>query len=498
MTLNDESRPVASDPGALRFWVVLIVVPLAQLTIGLYATVIWIALPSAQADLGFSTADRQWVVTAYTLAFGSLLLLGGRLADRFGPKRVLLAGLSGFAAASIVGGAAPEFATLVLARGAQGMFAALVAPATLALLTTTFASGRWRGIAFGIFGACGASGSAIGVLAGGVVTEYLSWRWCLYLTVPLVLFTLAGVLLLPGGTSRPTPGFDLPGVLTVSGGLVCLVYGLSEAASHGWTAPVTLSSLTAATGLLVTFIVIERRAARPILPLDIVWDSNRGSAIAAMLLASASLFGLMLTLTYYLQDVVGFSAARTGLAFLPLLVTITLVQLVVSGSLVDASRARVTIPGGLVLTAFGYGLLTRVDAESTYRADILGPLALLGVGLGVTLISAISLSTYAVRVGKAGVAGAVVQTAQQVGGTTGTALFSTIAAGAYAGYLAARSGGDGLHELATVHSSAVTFGVSSGISAAGAVLTFLLLRAGRGGRLSHREAASASASSLGA
>ena len=312
---------VTSTDGAWdrRRWLILGVIALAQLMVVLDLTVMNVALPSAQRALGFTTVDRQWVVTAYTLAFGSLLLLGGRLADLLGRKVTFLIGLAGFAGVSAIGGASVNFAMLITARACQGAFAALLVPSALSLLTTTFTGPKDRGRAFAVYGAIAGAGGAVGLLLGGALTEYLSWRWTLYVNLIFAAVAFAGgALLLKRQPSPVKPRLDIPGVLLVSGALFCLVYGFSNAAAHSWQAPSTWGFLAAGAALLAAFALWMSRAPHPLLPPRVVLDRNRGGAYASMLIASAGLFGIFLFLTYYLQQTLGYSPLVTGVAFLPL------------------------------------------------------------------------------------------------------------------------------------------------------------------------------------
>ncbi len=311
--------PFVSSGLGRRRWLILGVIGLAQLMVVLDLTVMNIALPSAQRALHFTAVDRQWVVTAYALAFGSLLLLSGRLADLLGRKVTFLTGLVGFAGVSAVGGASVSFAMLVTARACQGVFAALLVPSALSLLTTTFTEPDERGKAFGIFGAIAVAGGAVGLLLGGALTEYLSWRWTLYVNLIFagVAFT-GGALLLRRQPSRIGPRLDIPGVLLVSSAVFCLVYGFSNAATHGWRTPSTYGFLAAGVVLLAAFAAWQGRAAHPLLPPRVVLDRNRGGAYASMLIAGAGLFGAFFFLTYYLQQTLGYSPLVTGVAFLPI------------------------------------------------------------------------------------------------------------------------------------------------------------------------------------
>ena len=313
------SDATSIDSARDRRWLILGVIGLAQLMVVLDLTVMNIALPSAQRALGFTTVERQWVVTAYTLAFGSLLLPGGRLADLFGRKVTFLTGLAGFAGVSAIGGASVNFAMLIIARACQGAFAALLVPSALSLLTTTFTEPKDRGKAFGIYGAIAAAGGAVGLLIGGALTEYLSWRWTLYVNLIFAGAAFTGAaLLLQRQPSRVKPRLDVPGALLVSGAVFCLVYGFSNAATHHWATPSTYGFLAAGVALGLVFALWQGRAARPLLPPRVVLDRNRGGAYASMLIGTAGLFGTFLFLTYYLQQTLGYSPLVTGVAFLPI------------------------------------------------------------------------------------------------------------------------------------------------------------------------------------
>jgi len=320
-------------------WLILGVIGLAQLMVILDLTVMNIALPSAQRALHFTTVDRQWVVTAYTLAFGSLLLLGGRLADLLGRKVTFLAGLAGFAGVSAIGGASVNFAMLITARACQGAFAALLVPSALSLLTTTFTDPKDRSKAFGIYGAIAGAGGAVGLLLGGTLTEYLSWRWTLYVNLIFagVAFT-GGALLLVRQPSPVKPRLDIPGVVLVSGAVFCLVYGFSNAAAHTWHAPSTWGFLAAGVVLLAVFAAWQGRAAHPLLPPRVVLDRNRGGAYLSMFIAAAGLFGIFLFLTYYLQQTLGYSPLVTGFAVLPMSVGLIVMANLSAPTLSAAAR----------------------------------------------------------------------------------------------------------------------------------------------------------------
>jgi EmrB/QacA subfamily drug resistance transporter len=462
-----------------RRWAILAVLGIAQLMVVLDATIVNIALPSAQEALGFSDSDRQWVVTAYALAFGSLLLLGGRIGDLFGRRRTFVVGLVGFAIVSAIGGAATSFELLVGARALQGAFAALLAPAALSLLTTTFPSGPDRGKAFGIFGAIAGTGGAIGLLLGGLLTEYLSWRWAMYVNLAFALPAVLGALAVIHDTPRTTrPHIDVPGVLTASGGVFSLVYGFAHAESSSWTDPVTLGFLTAGVALLAAFVLIERRVANPLLPLRVVTDRDRAGSYVAFGLAGAGMFGVFLFLTYYLQQTLGYSPIRTGVAFLPMVAAIMVTASSSTARLAPRLGPRPLVPVGMLFAAGALLFMTRLGLDSTYAADVLPALLLLGVGMGLIFAPSMSTATAGVPAKDAGVASAMVNTSQQVGGSLGTALLNTLFAAAVADYLAGHGTGRAATAAAAMQGYSTAFAWAAGIFAVGAVLTALLFRSG--------------------
>src|SRR5215472_11548152 len=420
-----------------RRWLILATICFAALMIVLDVTVMNLALPSAQRALGFTNADRQWIVTAYSLSFGSLLLIGGRLADLIGRKVTFLTGLAGFAAASAVGGASDSFAMLVTARACQGVFAALLAPSALSLLTTTFTDSRERGKAFGVYGAVAASGSGIGLLLGGVLTSYASWRWCLYVNLVFAAIAITGGALLLG-RQRRTPGarLDVPGVAAVSGAIFCLVYGFSNAATHSWHTPSTWGFLAAGAALLTVFAAWQSRTAHPLLPPRIVADRNRGGAYLTMLITGAGIFGIFLFLIYYMQVTLGYSPVKSGLALLPMVAVIGVLANVGTMKLMPRFGPKPLVIAGLLVNAAAMVWLTRIGAHSGYAQALLGPIMMAGAGLGLLFSSAINTGTFGVAPRDAGASSASVNTGQQLGGAIGTALLNTIAASATTSYLA--------------------------------------------------------------
>jgi EmrB/QacA subfamily drug resistance transporter len=480
VAMQDRTRSSGAVAGAARRWWILGVVGLAQLMVILDATIVNIALPSAQRALGFSNADRQWVVTAYSLAFGGLLLLGGRLSDLIGRRRMLIVGLVGFAAASALGGAATGFAMLVIGRGAQGAFGAMLAPAALATLTTTFTDPAERGKAFGVYGAIAGAGGAVGLLLGGALTEYLSWRWCLYVNVVLAVIAVAGALrLLPGQPRNPGVQIDWPGTVLEVAGLVAVVYGLSEAEMKGWGAPETVALLLSGVVLLALFVLVERRVQHPLLPLRIVMNRFRGGAYLAIGLSAMGMFGIFLFLTYYLQLTLGYSPVKAGLAFLPMIAAIMAASTTSSGALMPRLGPRPLVPAGMLIAASGLVVLaTQLSLRPSYLGQILPALVLTGAGLGLVFGCAMNTATYGADRADAGVASAMVNTNQQVGGSIGTALLNTIAASALASYVVAHGHSPLALAGAAVHSYVVAFWVSAGILAGAAVVSGLVLPSG--------------------
>jgi EmrB/QacA subfamily drug resistance transporter len=468
------------NPHHARRWLILLVIAIAQLMVVLDATVVNIALPSAQKALAFTNDQRQWIVTAYALAFGSLLLLGGRLGDLFGRKRTLMIGLLGFAGASALGGFAQSFDVLVAARALQGVFGALLAPAALSILTTTFLDPGERAKAFGAFSAVAVAGAALGLILGGVLTEYLSWRWCLYVNLVIAIpATFATMALLHNEVPEYRPRIDIPGTVTASAGLFAIVYGLANAQTHSWSAPLTVGMLAAGAVLLVTFVVIESRISHPLLPLHVAVDRDRGGSFLAMFLSGAGMFGVFLFLTYYMQQTLGFSPVKTGLAFLPMTATIVLSATLGSTRLLPRFGPRPLIVGGMLVASAGMLSMTGIGVGTAYATHVLPGLMVMGAGLGLVFSSAMATATFGVDPSDAGVASAMVNTMQQIGGSIGTALLSTLAASAVTSSLAEVAGRPSALDAAraAVHGYTTAFWWAAGFYAAGALVCAALLTA---------------------
>ncbi|MFI8992743.1 DHA2 family efflux MFS transporter permease subunit [Streptomyces sp. NPDC053542] len=461
-------------------WWVLAVIGLAQLMVVLDATIVNIALPSAQRDLGFNNDGRQWVVTAYSLAFGSLLLLGGRLADLFGRKTTLIIGLVGFAGSSALAGAANGFSMLVIGRALQGLFGALLAPSALSLLTTTFTDAKERAKAFGIFGAIAGSGGAIGLLLGGVLTEHLDWRWTLYVNLAIAVVAVIGALIFvrrPAPTARPR--LDLFGTLLVAAGLFGIVFGFSSAETHAWSHWMCWAFLAGGGVLLLAFVLWETRAGHPLLPLRVLGDRNRAASFISVFISGAGMFGVFLFLTYYLQQTLAYTPVKTGLAFLPMVGMLMVMAQLSMNFLVPKIGPKPIVPLGMLFAGAGMIWLTRLDLDSTYAAHVLPPLLVMGFGLGMVMPPAMSLATLGVAPSDQGVASATVNTMQQVGGSIGTALFNTMAASAVTNYLADRKPTKLNQAEAALHSYDVAYWWAAAFFAAGLVITLLLYRRGK-------------------
>lgn len=469
--------PTTPTEASGRRWWILAIIGIAQLMVVLDATIVNIALPSAQADLGFSDESRQWIITAYALSFGSLLLLGGRLGDVFGRKRVFVTGLAGFAAASALGGFADSLGVLVGARALQGAFAALLAPAALSLLTTTFTVAEERNRAFSVFGVIGASGAALGLILGGALTELLDWRWTMFVNLVLAVPTAVAALRLLSrdATVGDRAPIDLPGTLTASSGLFALVYGFSNAESHGWGSTLTIAGLAAGVALLGAFVAVERRVEHPLLPLRVIADGPRAGGFLSIAVVGAGMFGVFLFLTYYLQQTLGFSPLVSGLAFLPMMAVIMPVGAIGQTRLLPRVGPRPLVAGGMVLSAAAMLLFTGVEVGSSYATAVLPGLLVLGVGLGLIFGTAMETATRGVEGTDAGVASALVNTGQQIGGSIGTALLSTLAASAASSYASSHRTVADVAAQSAVHGYAAAFTWAAAIFVAGSIAAWLLL-----------------------
>ncbi|MCT2593106.1 MFS transporter [Streptomyces sp. N2-109] len=471
-----------------RRWKALAFIAIAQLMVVLDATIVNIALPSAQADLGISDGNRQWVITAYALAFGGLLLFGGRIADLWGRKKTFITGLAGFAAASALGGAATEPWMMFGARGLQGVFGALLAPAALSLLAVMFTEPKERAKAFGIYGAIAGGGGAVGLILGGVLTEYLDWRWTFFVNIPFAIAAAIGAIALirEPSEARNRSALDIPGVILSTLGLVSLVYGFTRAEAEGWSNGGTIGFLIASVVLLAAFVVVESKVRAPLLPLRVLTDRTRGGIYLSLGLAIISMFGLFLFLTYYLQIVQDYSPVKTGVAFLPMMTGMIVGSTQIGARLMTRVPAQRLMGPGFLVAAVGMLLLTQLETDSSYTTLILPAQLLLGLGMGTSFMPAMSLATQGVRPQDSGVASAMVNTSQQVGGAVGTALLNTIAASATTAYVADHAAGAGgsataqkmveLQAMVEGYTTAIWWAV--GILLVASLIAFTLIRGG--------------------
>lgn len=471
-----EERAVPAPRGRDRRWLALAVIGIAQLMIILDASVVNIALPHAQVALHISNAERQWALTAYTLTFGGLLLLGGRIADYLGRKRTFLIGLFGFAGASALGGMAQSAAWLFGARAVQGAFAAVLAPAVLSLITTTFTEARERARAFAVYGAISGTGAAVGLIAGGALTQYLSWRWTMLINTPIALIVAAASLpLIKESRAEGDRHFDLPGAFVATGGLAMLVYGFTQASTRGWTAPITLTLLVLAGLLLTGFVAWERRAKNPMLPLRIVLDRNRGGSYLGFLLSTLAMLAVFLFLTYYFQDVLGYSPLKAGVAFLPFPIGIIVSSTIASRTLPRFGPRRLATIGFFMAT-LGMLWLTQLPAHQAYLVHVVPAMLLISLGMGQVFVPLSSTALLGVPNHDAGAASALVNTMQQVGGSLGIAFLNTVATDSTTSY--ARTHG-GMSSAALVHGFTTAFAVGAGIFVIALLAVGSLIRAGR-------------------
>ncbi len=456
-------------------WLVLVIACLAQFMVVLDATVVNIALPSVQRGLHFSAANLQWVVNAYTLIFGGFLLLGGRAADLLGRKRLFIAGVILFSAASLLNGLAQSSGMLIVGRGLQGLGGALVSPAALSIVTTTFSDGTQRTRALGVWSAIAASGAAVGLLMGGILTDVASWRWVFFVNVPVGVATIALALryVAESRLQVKNRSFDLAGAITVTGGLVVLVYAIVKAQAYGWGSARTLGLGAAAVALLLAFLLIERRSPAPLMRLSIFRIRTLAVADTVLLLVASAMFGMFFFASLYVQEVLGYSPLKAGLAFLPVTAGI-MIGAGLSQQLIRRFGVRVVSLIGLVLATAGMVILTGVPVHGSYVGDLLVGLLPLSLGLGLVFVPITLLGTSGVSAEDSGLASGLFNTAQQVGGSLGLAILSTLAASRTSALL---RGGDALHSLqATVGGYHVAFLAAAIMLAAGFVIMAAGLR----------------------
>jgi EmrB/QacA subfamily drug resistance transporter len=428
VSVNNVVHAEVPDP---RRWFALVVIAIAQLMVVLDASIVNIALPHAAlpkalGGLNISRQNYQWAVTAYTLTFGGFLLLGGRIGDYVGRKKVFVIGLAGFAGASLLGGFSQNQQMLFGARALQGMFGALLAPAALSLISVTFTDSKERARAFGVYGALSGVGAAIGLIAGGLLTQYLSWRWCLFVNTPMAIIALSlAIPELRESKVEGHPHYDVPGALSATAGMVSVVYGVSRASTLGWGSTSVWPYIALGAFLLAVFFVIESRRAQPLLPLRLITDRVRGGSYLTNILVALGIFGMFLFMTFYFQNVHQYSAVRSGLLFLPFSVGV-IISAGVTSQLLPKVGPRPLATVGCLMGAVGLFYLSFITASSSYVAQVLPPMIIISLGLGLAFVSLASTALFNVSDNDTGAASAVLTTAQQIGGSFGTAIQATI------------------------------------------------------------------------
>ncbi len=489
-SVNNVVHDEVPDPGR---WFALVVIAIAQLMVVLDASIVNIALPhaalpKAMGGLDISRQNYQWAMTAYTLTFGGFLLLGGRIGDYVGRKKVFLIGLAGFAGASLLGGFAQNQEMLFGARALQGMFGALLAPAALSLISVTFSDSKERARAFGVYGALSGVGAAIGLIAGGLLTQYLSWRWCLFVNTPMAMIAMA--LAIPRLHESKVEGrshYDVPGALTATAGMVSVVFGVSEASFHGWGSTSAWPFILLGAFLLVVFFNIESRRKNPLLPLRLITDRVRGGSYLTNILVALGIFGMFLFMTFYFQNIHQYSAVKTGLLFLPFSIGV-IISAGVTSQLLPKVGPRPLATLGCVMGSVGLFYLSFITASSSYVTSVLPPMIIISLGLGLAFVSLASTALFNVSSDDAGAASAVLTTAQQIGGSFGTALQNTIfvsSAAAYAVVLRnerhplVANFSRYVHNVSWVHGFDMAFRLGSAVMMVAAVVFYVLVNIDR-------------------
>jgi EmrB/QacA subfamily drug resistance transporter len=452
-------------------WFILVLVCVAQFMVVLDATIVNVALPSIQHGLHFSAPSLQWIVNAYTLVFGGFLLLGGRASDLFGRQRLFMAGLALFTGASLVNGIAGSSGMLIGGRAAQGLGAALVSPAALSIITTTFSEGRERTKALAIWSAIAAGGAAVGLMLGGLLTDLLSWRWVFFINLPVgvAAFLLAARYIANTRAEKRPETVDIAGATTVTAGLLVLVYDIVKAEQYGWTSARTLELFAVAVALLAAFVVIELRSKAPLIRLGIFRVRSLTSANVAMLFVVSGLFGMFYFASIYVQEILGYSPLKAGLAFVPITVGIV-IGAALAQPLIRAVGPRAVPVGGIVLAAFGLILLSRIPTHGTYLADLLPGLVVMSIGIGLTFVPVTLIATTNLDAADAGLASGLFNTSQQVGGALGLAILSSLAASRTS------SAHEATHAAALVDGFQLAFLVGAGLMLAAVAVIVALIR----------------------
>jgi EmrB/QacA subfamily drug resistance transporter len=460
-----------------RRWLALVLLCMAQFVVVLDASITNVALPTIGRSLDISQDSLSWVVTAYALTFGGFLLLGGRLADLLGRRRVFMSGLIVFALASLVGGFAESEGMLIAARAVQGLGAALLSPAALSIITTTFRDGSERNKALGVWGAVAGSGGAAGVLLGGVLTEYLGWEWVLWVNVPigLIAAAIAPSLIAESRSESETRSFDVFGAVTVTAGLSLLVYGLIEAPDAGWGSGQTIGLLAGALALLAVFVAIELRSAKPLVPFSIFRLRTLTGANVVGILTGASLFSMFFFISLYMQNVLGYSAIKAGLSYLPLALTI-IASAGIASALVTKTGFKPILALGMAFIAGGLFWFSQISPDGTYLGDVFGPSILAAIGLGLAFVPQTIAAVSGVGEHEAGLASGLINTSQQVGGALGLAVLSTVAFPQIEDNLAASGGDPAAAGAILTEGYADAFLAGAGIAIIGLIATLALIR----------------------
>jgi EmrB/QacA subfamily drug resistance transporter len=478
---SERAGQVVDPPqsGETNRWLVLVIVCLAQFMVILDATVVNVALPSIQRDLHFSAADLQWVINSYTLVFGGFLLLGGRAGDLFGRRRIFLAGVAIFTTASLLNGLATSSTWLVAARALQGLGGALVSPAALSIITTTFAEGEDRTKALGVWSAIAAGGGAVGLLVGGILTDLLSWEWIFFVNVPIGIATAAlAIRFVPESRAEQRhAGVDLPGAVSVTAGLMVLVYAIVKAQGFGWGSPKTLGLAAVAIALLAAFVVIERRSKAPLIRLGIFRIRSLAGANAVLFLVAGGLFAFFFFSTLYVQQVLGYSPLQAGLAFLPVTFGIG-AGAGLAQQTVKRFGARTTAVVGMLIASVGLWYMSNASVGGSYLSDVLPAIVPMSIGMGLAFVPLTLIATTGVAAEDAGLASGLFNTSQQIGGALGLAVLSTLAADKTASVLASVGGRAGRAEraIALMEGFDRAFTAAAILVAASAVLLLVAVR----------------------
>jgi EmrB/QacA subfamily drug resistance transporter len=473
------SAEIVADAPAGRLdrrWLALAVIVTAQFMVVLDVAIVNVALPSIKTDLNFSQESLQWVITAYAIFFGGALLLGGRLADLLGRRRLFIIGLAIFTVASLLDGLAWSETSLIVFRAVQGLGAALLSPAALSILTTTFREGRDRNLALGIWGAASGSGGAAGVLLGGALTSALSWSWIFFINVPvgLAVMAISPVLLRESRAELNHRSFDFAGAASITGGLMVLVYALTRAAQHGWATAESVGLLAAAATLIGAFFVIELRSKAPLLPLRIFRLRTLSASNLSGLLMGGAIFSQFFLLTLYMQQVLHYSALETGVAYIGLTLTIIAFS-AISQALVTRIGVRLVLPFGLAFSAVALVLFARLPVDGNYFTDLFPAFIISGLGLALAFVPMSIGALTGVGQSEAGVASGLINTTQQIGGAIGVAVATTVATTFTARYVDTHAGSAAFSGPALTHGFSIAFYVLAGLAALGAVLSALML-----------------------